>query len=44
MSVHAGTGSNAVYSGEVFVRLVFVRFMKTGESEHWTETCTGVDA
>lgn len=42
MSVYAGTGSSAVYSGDVFVRLVFVRFMKTGESEHWTETCTGV--
>ena len=42
MTVFAGTGASAVYSGEVFARLVFVRFMKIDEAEYWSETCTGI--
>ena len=39
MTVWAGTGAASVYSGEVFVRLAFIRFMKTGEADYWQEDC-----
>lgn len=39
MTVWAGTGVASVYSGEVFVRLAFIRFMKTGEADYWQEDC-----
>ncbi len=40
MRVYEGLGTTHVYSGEVNVRLVFSRFVKTEETDHWTTDCT----
>lgn len=42
MRVYKASGTSHVYQGEVSVRLAFTRFVKTAETEHWSETCTGL--
>ena len=42
MTVYKASGTSHVYQGEVSVRLPFTRFVKQSETDHWSETCTGV--
>lgn len=42
MSVYKASGTSHVYQGEVSLRLPFTRFVRQSETEHWSETCTGV--
>lgn len=42
MKVYKGQGTTHIYSGEVFARLAFKRFIKTAEKEQWSQTCTGI--
>ena len=40
MNVWWSRGSSHVWQGDVSVTLNFVRYAKTMEKEHWSETCT----
>ena len=42
LTVWWSRGSSHVLQGDVSVRLAFVRYVKTSETEHWSETCTGL--
>lgn len=42
MTVYRAAGTSHIKQGEVSVRLPFTRFVKTAETEHWSETCTGL--
>lgn len=42
LTVWWSRGSSHVLQGDVSVRFPFVRYVKTSETEHWSETCTGL--
>lgn len=42
MTVYRALGPDHVLQGDVSVRLPFTRFVKGEETEHWSETCTGI--
>ena len=42
LTVYKSAGTNHVYQGDVSLRFPFTRFVKNAETEHWSETCTGL--
>ena len=41
MTAYEGETPNFVYTGAITLRLVYTKFQKLDETEHWTTTCTG---
>lgn len=42
LTVYKSAGTNHVYQGDVSLRFPFTRFVKNAETDHWSETCTGL--
>ncbi|MGN1208873.1 MAG: hypothetical protein ACI4SV_01120, partial [Duodenibacillus sp.] len=41
MTAYEGVTPDYIYTGQLTLRLVYTKFQKTEEVEHWTQTCTG---